>query len=244
VKRVKVTFDTGSVPPVIRQYIEHAAFYDSSCSEQARTLLAEGADRLFLKMGMRGRLEREYRMTQFLHRHSLAPRPIAYASDADRDYFLTEAAPGEDGTFGAYLEQPVKLAGIFGEALRMLHSLPTEECPYPGRTSEMIKEQGGGRKIGAGLVRSLTELAVDDVVIHGDYCLPNIILDNFAFQAFVDTGDGGVGDRHYDLYWGIWTLAYNLKTDRYGECFLDAYGRSDIDSERLLYFTRFAELAD
>jgi kanamycin kinase len=43
----------------------------------------------------------------------------------------------------------------------------------------------------------------------------------------------GVGDRHYDLFWGIWTLNYNLKTDKYKDIFLDAYGRSLIDFDRL-----------
>ena len=45
----------------------------------------------------------------------------------------------------------------------------------------------------------------------------------------IDVGCGGVGDRHIDLFWGVWTLAYNLKTDRYGERFLDAYGRDGVD---------------
>jgi len=71
------------------------------------------------------------------------------------------------------------------------------------------------------------------VVLQGDYCLPNILLRDFRLEGFVDLGTGGVGDRHYDLFWGIWTLAYNLKTDRYKDVFLDAYGRQELDPERL-----------
>ena len=42
-------------------------------------------------------------------------------------------------------------------------------------------------------------------------------------------GAGGISDRHVDLLWGIWTLAFNLGTTRYSERFMDAYGRDRID---------------
>ena len=65
--------------------------------------------------------------------------------------------------------------------------------------------------------------------MHGDYCLPNILLEDFRLTGFVDFDCGGVGDRHWDLYWGIWTLGHNLKSDAYRDTFLEAYGRSDVD---------------
>lgn len=72
-----------------------------------------------------------------------------------------------------------------------------------------------------------------EVLLHGDYCLPNIMLDNWKWSGFIDLGNGGVGDRHVDLYWGAWTLCFNLKTDRYRDRFLDAYGRDAVDFDRL-----------
>ncbi|OBZ07578.1 hypothetical protein A8L34_25945 [Bacillus sp. FJAT-27264] len=74
--------------------------------------------------------------------------------------------------------------------------------------------------------------------------MPNIIMDHFSLNGFIDLGYGGVGDRHYDLYWGIWTLNYNLKTDQYRDLFLDAYGRSDIVEEGLKYFTELVRLTE
>jgi carboxyl-terminal processing protease len=46
-------------------------------------------------------------------------------------------------------------------------------------------------------------------------------------------GGGGVGDRHVDLFWGSWTLNFNLKTDKYCQRFLDAYGREHFEPEML-----------
>ena len=68
-------------------------------------------------------------------------------------------------------------------------------------------------------------------LLHSDYCLPNILLDRWRFSGFVDLDTGGVGDRHVDLFWAIWSLNYNLKTGKYRERFLDAYGREDVQEE-------------
>ena len=67
-----------------------------------------------------------------------------------------------------------------------------------------------------------------DTLLHGDFCLPNIMLDNWQFSGFIDLDGAGVGDRHIDLFWGMWSLQFNLKTDQYRQRFLDAYGRDDI----------------
>jgi kanamycin kinase len=61
--------------------------------------------------------------------------------------------------------------------------------------------------------------------------LPNILLKDWAFSGFIDLGNAGIGDRHIDLFWGSWTLWFNLKTDAYRERFYDAYGRDKIDTE-------------
>ena len=74
-----------------------------------------------------------------------------------------------------------------------------------------------------------------DTLLHGDYCLPNIMLDNWKFSKFIDLGNGGVGDRHVDVFWGIWTLFFNLKTNEYASRFIDAYGRDKIDTDMLRF---------
>ena len=77
-------------------------------------------------------------MTKFLHGHHVAPRVIAYESGPDGDDLLTEAVSGEDGTSARHLGNPGKLAGVFGEYLNLLHSLPPGGCPYANRTHELL----------------------------------------------------------------------------------------------------------
>lgn len=236
-KRTKISFNIETVPVQLQQYLNGAAIYDSSCSENAETLFVHGTERMFLKISKKGSLERECTMTAFLNKHQLAPSVIAFVADETNDYLLTEAITGEDGIAAEHLANPGKLATVYGECLRMLHSIATTDCPYKGRTYELLEEE---KAIG-GELESLDRFGyspVDNVVIHGDYCLPNIILDHFSFKSFIDLGSGGVGDRHYDLFWGLWTLNYNLKTDHYNDLFLDAYGRFDVKPEGITYFAQ------
>ena len=61
----------------------------------------------------------------------------------------------------------------------------------------------------------------------------NILLKNFKFSGFIDLGNGGVGDKHIDIFWGAWTLNFNLKTEKYTERFFDAYGKNNFNKEIL-----------
>ena len=77
------------------------------------------------------------------------------------------------------------------------------------------------------------------MLIHGDYCLPNVMLDGWSFSGFIDLGGAGIGDRHIDLFWSEWSIGFNLmmygekEWARYGSRFLDAYGQDKIEKERL-----------
>ena len=72
-----------------------------------------------------------------------------------------------------------------------------------------------------------------DTLIHGDFCLPNVMLNDWKLSGFIDLGNGGVADKHIDLYWGAWTLNFNLGTEKYRDVFFDAYGRDAIDFDIL-----------
>ena len=60
----------------------------------------------------------------------------------------------------------------------------------------------GGREQVLLSLEKLQGTAGYDVLLHGDYCLPNLIMRDFQLEGFIDLGYGGIGDLHYDLYWG------------------------------------------
>jgi aminoglycoside phosphotransferase len=61
------------------------------------------------------------------------------------------------------------------------------------------------------------------VLIHGDYCMPNVLVARGKLSALIDVGRAGLGDPREDLAAGVWTLQYNYGPGLARE-FLDAYG--------------------
>lgn len=71
----------------------------------------------------------------------------------------------------------------------------------------------------------------DLVVCHGDYCLPNILIEAGIATGFVDLGELGVADRWWDLAVATWSLTWNLGPS-YEDLFLSEYGVEKNDRQR------------
>lgn len=250
-KRTPITPDLACYPAELRPLMEGVPLYDSSCSPAAEVIYIEKDGGYFLKSAPRGDLRKEADLTRFFYEKGLSAEVLCYLS-RERDWMLTRRVPGEDCTHADYLADPKRLCDRTAEMLRALHEVPVRGCPVPDRTADYLASANEGYRIGRydaslfpdnwGYASPEEAVAVvekeghrlkSEVLLHGDYCLPNILLDGWEFSGFIDVGNGGVGDRHIDLFWGVWSLFFNLKTDRYGDRFLDAYGRDKIEPELL-----------
>jgi kanamycin kinase len=151
-----------------------------------------------------------------------------------------------------YVSDPVRLCDTTAQLLRALHETDAAGCPVPNRTEQYLATARRNYQLGKydinlfpdnwgyasaeeamGVIEETGKYLKADTLLHGDYCLPNIMLDNWQFSAFIDLDTAGMGDKHVDLFWGTWSLQFNLKTDRYRERFLDAYGRDGFEPELL-----------
>ena len=248
-KRTLILPNLNGFPARFHPLLKTASVYDSSCSPEARVWFLDKDGGFFLKTAPRGTLEREAAMNRFYHGKGLGPEVLDYLS-LEQDWMLTRRLPGEDCL--SFLDDPVRLCDTTASLLRILHETDSTACPVANRTGEYLA--AARKNYGAGvwdmtlfpdnwgyatpeeawaIVESQGKFLKTDTLLHGDYCLPNILLDNWKFSGFLDLGAGGVGDRHVDLFWGIWTLQFNLKTNRYRDRFLDAYGRDKVTEELL-----------
>lgn len=250
-KRIETQMDLASFPAEIARLLEGAALYDSSCSREARVTFIDRDGGLFLKTAAAGALHNEAAVTAYFHDLGLSAEPLLYTTARGTDYLITRRIPGEDCTADEYLSDPKKLCELTATLLRTLHDTACESCPIDRIASYTAAVQEGldGRHYEPELFAGLWEFssfdeakrcAVDglstlqrDALIHGDYCLPNVIVKDWRFSGFIDLGNGGRGDRHIDLLWGVWTLNFNLKTTAWTDRFLDAYGRDRIDQDKL-----------
>ncbi len=241
-----------SLPRSIGEKLRGAKIYDSSCSPEARVYYIEKDRGYYLKKAARNSLSREAGMTSYFSSKGLGARVIGYETFGECDFMLTERVRGEDCVFARYLDDPKRLASLIGEELRALHEIDASDCPVNDRMGEYISLVEENYRTGnydsshfpdsfgyrsadeaIGVFENGKNELKNEVLIHGDYCLPNIMLDDWSLSGFIDVGNGGVGDRHVDLFWGAWTLGFNLGTDEYRDRFFDSYGRDKIDDEKL-----------
>ncbi len=249
-EREPVNIHMLSLPEELIRWIGNAPVYESSGQSGARTVYVDRDGGAYLKIAARGSLLLSSQMQTYFAGHGLSSPVLRYLS-ADRDYMVTAPIRGEDGTSPRLLAEPQRLSEVFGQSLRRLHEVDASDCPVKDRTQALARlaaatpfSQENLDDIAAYIGPARADAAPaeiaaasgrikNDVLIHGDYCLPNILLRGWALAGFIDVAAAGLGDRHYDLVWGLWTLNWNLKTPRYGQRFLDAYGRDRIEPDRL-----------
>ncbi|MBE6583545.1 MAG: aminoglycoside 3'-phosphotransferase [Ruminococcaceae bacterium] len=251
-KRTQIKKIPEPLPREIEQFIGSARIFDSSCSPEARVYFIDRDGGYYLKLANKGELWAEARMAKYFHSKGLGAEVLDYQSLGGRDLLLTARVAGEDCTHAQYLADPKRLCDLIATKLRELHETDASDCPVKNRMDGYIAlaEKNylsdsydkshfpdsfgyrSGEEAYAAFCAGKSTLK-NEVLLHGDYCLPNIMLYDWRFSGFIDVGQGGIGDRHVDLFWGAWTLMFNLGTDAYRERFFDAYGRDKIDLEKL-----------
>lgn len=214
-QKKEITINIEKFPEELHYIFKDTKVYDSSSHPTMTVLYSELG--YYVKIAEKDMLRKEAELTEMLDRNGLGVKVLHYIS-ADRDYMVTLPAKGEDALH--YLDDPERLCRVLAETMKFLHSRPIDNIPV-SPCIETYAQLGKDKYL------------KQDSFIHGDFCLPNIILDDWKFSTFIDLGLAGVGDKHIDIYWALWSLNYNLKTDKYTELFLDIYGREKIDMDTL-----------
>lgn len=251
-KRAKIQLSPQDFPAELRPLLSKAELYDSSCHSNARTLFI--APDFYLKIDERGELKREAQMAAWFHRRGLGAEVVQYISRG-RDYLLTRSLPGQDGC--SWLDDPERLCRALAQTLRELHALSPAGLPRSTRLERYLasaEDRDGGywdqsvlmpeftvrsREEAWGVMQANKHRLKSDTLIHGDFCLPNVILNGGQPGSLIDLAMAGAGDRHIDLYWAVWSLWHNLKTDQYTGLFLDLYGRDRFDAAMLPVIAAF-----
>ena len=225
-KRTQVEIQLEDFPSQFHGLLQDSNVFDSSSSPEARVWFIDRAEGFFLKSASRGALGKEAAMTDFFHRKGSSAEMMVYISE-ERDWLLTRRLPGEDCLDPWYLEDPEWLCDTTAQLLRQLHDTNATDCPVDrtidytdmakanyllGHYDTSLFPDNWGYACAEDAWKVVCEAAPalrHDTLLHGDYCLPNIILKDGAVSGF------------------------NLKTDRWTERFLDVYGRDLIQPELL-----------
>lgn len=156
-------------------------------------------------------LEDERDRLEWLRGRWPVPELIGLYHGFGDDWLLTHAVRGVPLNDRSVTWDGQKTAKFMGKTLRELHRVDASDCPFGG------PPKGG------------------EVLVHGDYCSPNVLVEDGRLSALVDVGRARVADPRVDFAAAVWGLQYNFGPG-HAPAFLEAYGAppmSEREIERL-----------
>jgi len=205
--------------------------------------------------------EYEVNLIRWLNGKLPVPDVLYYSNKDGIEYFLMTEVTGLDASNKQVHSNPKELVSCLAKGLRTIHEVDISNCPFDQRLN--VKLSNARYNIDNDLVDlediksndpSMTPEVIykslldnmpeseDLVFTHGDYCLPNIIIDNRNVSGFIDWGRGGVADKYQDIGIAARTLKYNLDSEELIEFFFQEYGLKEVDREKVNYYILMDEL--
>lgn len=214
--------------------------------------------------------ENHLAMLRWLDGKLPAPRVLDTAVQDGFRWTVMTRISGEMSCAEAYRADPHRLVRVLAETMKTLWAVDVSGCPVDqtpkGKLTraKAIVEAGqvnmdlvepetfgeNGFSSPADLLQWLEENApvCKPVLTHGDFCLPNLFLENWDFSGFLDLGRSGIGDRWTDIAI-LWRSLRDNFGGHYGETvpgfhpdeLFDALGIKK-DEERMKYYLLMDEL--
>lgn len=222
-------------------------------------LLQDDGSHAYLKIGGH-QVNDEYERLQWLQRRLPVARILSYEIRDGEYRLLTSAVPGIM-SHDCKPEEREQVVRNIGRALRELHSIPINDCPFDHTVDNQIAKATANTEAGVvdesdfdeahrgmsaaellELLKDSIPTVFENVLTHGDYCLPNIIIDphTLAVNGFIDLGRAGISDRYNDLGIALNTLDHNFGLG-YDQIFFEAYGLLEVDWSRIKFYQMLDE---
>lgn len=261
-----IRWDIDKLPKALQDKVEDSTWHEITVGESgAYTYLISGIEKNnYLKIishKLNKSMEREVRLLNWLEGKLPVPKVLLYIKDEEYEYLLMSEIKGIcsfEPSLGSDIPRLVKL---LAKGLRMIHSIDIGDCPVDQTLNIKIRE--AKMRMMQGLVeedrfdnirygRKAEDLYLellakrpdteDLVFTHGDYCMPNILIDNWDIGGFIDWGRGGICDRYQDIALASRSLIYNFG-ERWVPLLFEEYGLENIDYAKIEYYKLLDEFS-
>lgn len=224
------------IPSTIREWIENKPYTVDDIGLSGNQVLIY--EDMVLKIEDASETVRQQvKMMQWLDGKIPVPQVLAYEEEKRESYLLMSKIGGRMSCDTYYLEHPLILSQALASALKMLWNVDVKECPYIRDVDTVLQEARmqvenglvdlenvepdtfgeGGFENPKQLLEWLENHRPDfePVLCHGDFCLPNIFLEEEKVSGFIDLGKMAVGDKWNDIALCYRSLKHNF-TGVYG----------------------------
>ena len=222
-------------------------------------------DKMVLKSGPAGEQDAAVTMLRWLQGRLPAPEILHHEVYEGHSNLLMTRIPGRMSCDAYCLDRADETVALLAEGLRMLWRVDIADCPRDAGLDAELAAARERVRLGKADPDDLPEgfaspdalldwLEVnrppcDPVFSHGDYCMPNVFLDQGRVSGMIDLGDAGVADRWRDiaLMWGSLERnfggAYGGKVYRdFSPMLLAEKLEIPFDQEKLTYYLRLNAL--
>jgi aminoglycoside 3'-phosphotransferase II len=228
-------------------------------SDSVFRLVSDDSAVSYLKVGGKY-VKQEYERLQWLQERVPVAKILAFEEREGLNRLTTSAMPGvmAHQCDGSQREEVVK---SIARSLRRLHETPIGDCPFDNTIDNQLAEATANTE--AGIVdesdfdplhigmtaRELLPVLLaakpttfENVLTHGDHCLPNIFIDPQSLEVtgYIDLGRFGISDRYQDLGITLNTLDHNFGPG-YDDIFFEAYGIQGVDQLRIAFYQMLDE---
>ena len=264
-------FDLSKIPTIIAEYIKGFDYKSDSIGMSGSTILL--FDRMVLKIEKVSRSsENEIKLIEWLDGKLPVPKIIERSTQDEYSFLLMSRLNGEMTCSDNNLRNMDATVKVLANALKMLWEVDISDCPCSNNVPEKLMQ--AKYNIENNLVdmddfnpetfttegfKDIDDLynfldknrPTEDIVFsHGDFCLPNIFIENGKVSGFLDLGNAGTADRWQDIALCVRSLRYNYvdyagydESDylKYKELLFRELG-IEPDEEKIRYYVLLDEL--
>ena len=214
----------------------HSYTYETNevgCSSANVYHFQKGEESLFLKIEKTNEeIRREQGLIQWLKGKLPVPEIILYLEQDGMSYLLMTAVSGEmicqcpEDKLREPFEEMIR---FLADGLLMLQGIEIRDCPFDSTLEQKLAralyniendlvdiedfEESNDFETPMDLYHWLVEQQPEEELYftHGDYCLPNIFMQEGRVSGFIDVGRGGIADKWQDIALCVRSMSYNLR---------------------------------
>ena len=253
-----------NLPPNLEEIIDRFDWSINTvgCSKTEVFKLTKEDQTLYLKINKPEsvfNLEKEKIILNWLKGKLSVPEVIFFSIFEGREFLLISEIEGKV-SFDAISDEEKRLViRILAEGVKRIHDIDVDDCPLDNSPDILIQiakdrmernlvksndfDERWRNKSVEELYDEILRLKPDNldlVFTHGDYCLPNIIINDGKLSGFIDLIFAGVNDRYFDLAAVVWSIGFNFGT-RWVKYFFEDYGMKNIDWDKIKFFQMLNE---